>query len=94
MSTQPGPLFSAGQIVATRGAFELLERTQTDPSELLQRHLAGDWGELCPEDVRENVLSLENGYRLLSNYPVGEGRVWIITEADRSVTTLLLPEEY
>lgn len=89
-----GPLFAPGQIVATRGALELLGRTHTNPADLLRRHLAGDWGQLDQADVDENVRSLENGLRLLSNYPVGEDSVWIITEADRSVTTLLLPEEY
>lgn len=87
-------LFAAGNIVATPGAIELLERTHTNPIRLLQRHLCGDWGELCPEDVEANNQSLAEGLRVLSNYPIGEDRVWIITEADRSVTTLLLPEEY
>lgn len=86
--------FAPGRIVATPGALELLERTQTNPIRLLQRHVAGDWGELCPEDVEANNQSLVEGLRVLSNYPVAGERVWIITEADRSVTTLLLPEEY
>ena len=61
---------------------------------LLARHRSGDWGELNEQDRRENELSLEHGWRVLSSYPIGEGRVWIITEADRSYTTILLPEEY
>lgn len=64
------------------------------PSGYLARHAAGDWGELCGFDRRENERSLRHGYRVLSSYEVGEGRVWVITEADRSVTTVLLPEEY
>jgi len=66
-----------------------------DPLDFLFRHLDGDWGELSPEDIRENELSLQYGWRLLSAYTLSTGvRVWVITEADRSVTTFLLPEEY
>jgi hypothetical protein len=64
------------------------------PFELLARHATGDWGELCAFDHRQNEVALREGYRLLSSCPVGPERVWIITEADRSVTTILLPEEY
>jgi hypothetical protein len=60
----------------------------------LDRHASGDWGDLEEEDRRENELSLRNGWRIFSSYPVGGKTVWIITEADRSVTTILLPEEY
>lgn len=65
-------------------------------NELLQRHLRGDWGELDEEDVLQNRLSIEHGMRILSAYilPTTGVKVWVITEADRSVTTLLLPEEY
>jgi len=73
---------------------KLLEETGEDPYLLLVRHRSGDWGELDAHDRRENELSLKYGWRVLSSYPVEEGRVWIITEADRSYTTLLLPEEY
>ena len=73
----------------------LLEETNRSPLEFLSRHLRGDWGDLCPEDKTENELSLKYGLRLLSSYPItGRGKLWIITEADRSLTTLLLPEEY
>jgi len=89
------PLFPAGQIVATPGALALLEQANRSPLEFLARHLRGDWGDLCHEDKTENELSLKHGLRLLSSYPVTETeKLWIITEADRSVTTLLLPEEY
>jgi len=86
--------FPLGQIVATSGALRLLEETGEDPCLLLGRHRSGDGGDLDAHDRRENELSLKHGWRILSSYPVGEGRVWIITEANRSHTTILLPEEY
>ena len=89
--TAPFPL---GRILATPGALEALRGAGEDPIRYLSRHAAGDWGELDAHDRRENELALEHGRRLLSSYPVGETRVWVITEADRSVTTLLLPSEY
>ena len=62
---------------------------------LLARHLSGDWGEVCAEDAKENEFSLQHGFRLLSAYRLSDGtKIWIITEADRSATTFLLPEEY
>jgi hypothetical protein len=89
------PLFPAGQIVATPGALALLEQTHKSPLEFLSRHLRGDWGNLCQEDKTENELSLKYGFRLMSSYPIADTeKLWVITEADRSVTTLLLPEEY
>lgn len=89
------PLFPPGQIVATPGVLALLEQTSRSPMEFLSRHLRGDWGDLCEEDKAENELSLKSGYRLMSSYPITDTeKLWIITEADRSVTTLLLPEEY
>jgi hypothetical protein len=90
------PLFSAGQIVATPGALALLELANKTPVEFLSRHLRGDWGDdLCQDDKTENELSLKHGFRLLSSYKVTETeKLWIITEADRSVTTLFLPSEY
>ena len=89
------PLFPAGRLVATPGALALLEQADKSPFEFLSRHLRGDWGDLCQEDKTENELSLKYGFRLLSSYPVTETeKLWIITEADRSATTLLLPQEY
>jgi hypothetical protein len=89
------PLFPIGQIVATPGALALLEQAHKSPSEFLSRHLRGDWGNLCQEDKTENELSLKYGFRLLSSYQVTDTEtLWVITEADRSVTTLLLPAEY
>jgi len=90
------PLFSLGQIVSTPGALETLNAEGTNGLELLRRHVSGDWGDLCEEDRRENGLSVEQGCRILSAYrlPRTGVKLWIITEADRSVTTFLLPSEY
>jgi hypothetical protein len=60
----------------------------------IQRHIQGDWGEMCPEDKRENERALKNGTRLMSAYEIDGVKVWVITEADRSVTTVLFPEDY
>ena len=89
--TAPLPL---GRVLATPGALKLLVKAGGHPFELLTRHATGDWGELCAFDRRQNEMALREGYRVLSSYPVGAEHVWIITEADRSVTTILLPEEY
>jgi hypothetical protein len=83
-----------GRIVATPGALKLLSEIGAHPFDLLARHVTGDWGDLCAFDRRQNEIALRGGYRVLSSYPVGRERVWIITESDRSVTTILLPEEY
>jgi hypothetical protein len=61
---------------------------------LLERHRSGDWGDVSPEDARENEVSVRYGFRILSSYRVAGERLWVITERDRSVTTFLLPEEY
>lgn len=88
-------LFSLGRIVATPGALGTLEDAGVDPVTLVDRHAAGDWGKLAAEDWAENEFSLAKGFRLLSSYPLGNGqKVWIITEADRSYSTILLPSEY
>ena len=83
-----------GRIVATPGALQLLQETGEEPLYYLARHCTGDWGDLDNYDNKENELALKHGWRIVSSYPVGEKTVWIITEADRSVTTILLPEEY
>ena len=89
------PAFELGQIVATPGALAALKKAGQQPGEFLTRHINRDWGDLDEEDRTENEYSLEHGFRLLSAYKTNAGdRLWIITEADRSVTTLLLPEEY
>ena len=89
--TGPLPL---GKVVATPGALKLLSEMGEDPFGYIARHAAGDWGDLCAFDRRQNEIALRDGLRVFSSYPVGKERVWIITEADRSVTTMLLPEEY
>ena len=86
-------LFNPGTIVATPGAMELAEQG-IDLLIYLQRHINGDWGDLCQDDKTENNISLQNGYRLLSAYDTPRGSLWLITEADRSATTFLLPKEY
>ena len=89
------PRFPLGQIVATPGALEALTEAGERPATLLKRHLTGDWGEVDEHDRRENDRSLADGCRLLSAYTLSTGtKLWIITEADRSSTTLLLPSEY
>jgi hypothetical protein len=88
-----GPL-PLGRVVATPGALETILGAGGDPFAYIARHAMGDWGDLCAFDRRENERSLRHGYRVLSSYDVRAGRVWVITEADRSVTTILLPEEY
>jgi hypothetical protein len=81
--------------VATPGALRSLEAAGQDPIEFLSRHVVGDWGELPDEDKQENELSVEKGFRILSAYALDTGeKIWIITERDRSVTTLILPCEY
>ena len=93
--TTPKVLFPLGQTVSTPGALRALEDAHDDAGQFLTRHQAGDWGDVCYEDRKENESSLQNGWRLLSSYRTSKGvKLWVITEADRSVTTLLLPEEY
>jgi len=92
-------LFSLGQIVSTPGALEALDHAAINAMglmmDLIRRHQSGDWGNVPPGDAEENMRSVENGWRILSSYPITDDQnLWIITEADRSVTTLLLPEEY
>ena len=93
--SNPKPLFDLGQMVATPGALRALEEAEQHPIEFLARHVTGDWGDLCDEDKAENELSVDQGFRILSSYELQTGdKVWVITEADRSATTILLPEEY
>ncbi len=87
--------FHLGQIVATPAALEAIAESGQSPSDFLSRHAQGDWGSVSPGDSRLNDEALIDGTRLLSAYATLNGvRIWIITEADRSSTTLLLPEEY
>jgi hypothetical protein len=95
------PLFATGQIVGTPAALDAT--TWHYRLECLSRHVAGDWGNCCDEDKATNDEAVKAGFRILSAYPLdpakpckgwGENTLWIITEADRSVTTFLLPSEY
>jgi invasion protein IalB len=86
------PRFPLGQVVATPGALAALQAAGLLPFALLYRHQAGDWGDLCEEDKAENELSVAQGFRILSAYTLTTGiKIWLITESDRSVTTVLLP---
>ncbi len=89
------PRFPPGQIVATPAALLAFERTSENMAAYLNRHSHGDWGDVDEQDRAENEYSLQHGLRLLSAYRLMDGtRVWIITESDRSVTTVLLPSDY
>jgi hypothetical protein len=88
------PLFRLGRLVATRGAIALMETARIDPLELLRRHQSGDWGDLDEEDRRENDYAVSRFLRIFSAYGTSPNRLWVITEADRSMTTILRPDEY
>jgi len=97
----PVRLFELGTVLATPGA--LAATTHEQRLECLGRHISGDWGVVCAEDRKANFEALFCDLRILSAYPIdptrpsrgfGENTLWIITEADRSVTTFLLPSEY
>jgi len=88
-------MFELGKLVATPGALDALRRNQQTPLEFIQRHIRHDWGDLDEHDKHENDYSVKHGLRILSSYALQDGtRIWIITEADRSCTTILLPFEY
>jgi hypothetical protein len=86
------PRFPLGQLVITANALERLTPAEIEKG--VSRHASGDWGDLVPDDVESNEEGLIRGERLLSAYGMGDRRFWIITESDRSVTTILLPEDY
>jgi hypothetical protein len=93
----PNAKFPLGQVVSTAGALQACSPQYL--SECLLRHVQGGWGVVGADDAAENELSLKEGFRLLSAYPIdpadpSKGNIWIITEADRSATTFLLPNEY
>lgn len=94
-SSRPWPLFPPNQIMSTPGALAALRQHHCLPHSLLLRHLSGDWGQVALEGAARNDQALVNDERLLSSYEIAAGVVvWVITEWDRSVTTLLLPVEY
>lgn len=87
--------FPLGNVVATPGALAALEEADVLPLLLLGRHLYCDWGDVCKEDWESNDAALLNGSRLFSSYHLDGGfKIWVITEWDRSATTILLPDEY
>lgn len=95
------PLFELGQVVGTPGALEAIQRNQESPKHsvdvtpFLDRHITGDWGDVCDEDKEANNQALKDGDRIFSAYTLSDDtKIWIITEADRSSTCVLLPEEY
>ena len=88
-------LFELGKIALTQGIVDLPAFASIDTVKaLLNRHSSGDWGDMDPEDCRANTMALKYGYRLMSAYTIDDQKIWVITESDRSVTTLLLPDEY
>ncbi len=86
--------FRYGQLVATPGAIAFCEEHWINMISLVRRHLSGDWGQLCDHDKKANEQALIDETRLLSSYEFPQGKIWIITEADRSSTCVLLPSEY
>ncbi len=90
-----GSRFRLGCLLATPAALATLKAADVPAVSLVLRHMRGDWGELCQEDRQQNEMALHAGMRVLSNYVLSTGkRVWVITEADRSATTVLLPDDY
>lgn len=80
--------------MATPGALSAIEKSGQQPGEFLARHVSGNWGNVPPEDIKENELSLQHGFRLLNAYHTSvRDKLWVITEANRSSTCILLPEE-
>ena len=91
---KPKTRFPLGQVLTTPGALEAFRQAEQEPLEFLKRHQVGDWGGVSPEDDRENEISLRPGFRLLSTFQLGTGvKIWVISERDRSATTILLPSE-
>jgi glycine cleavage system aminomethyltransferase T len=95
LQTAQAARFNPGQVVATPAALDALEATGQNAAHFLARHLRGDWGELDEPDTQANNHALTNRGRLLSAYTLRDGtKIWIITEADRSSTCVLLPSDY
>jgi hypothetical protein len=89
------PLFPLGQCVATPGALSALEEAGQSPAVFLDRHVHGDWGEIDPADKGMNEQALKDDARIFSVYHTSKGvKLWVITEADRASTCILLPDEY
>lgn len=93
--SDPRSRFALGQVVATPGALAALAEAGVAPATLLARHQTGDWGDVCEEDAAENELALGRHLRIFSVYRLSDAlTLWVITEADRSATTILLPADY
>ena len=87
--------FELGAVVATPGALAVIGNAGQVPTDFLKRHAKGDWGDLDAHDKEQNEIALRDGSRLLSSYQTFKSEtIWVITEADRSSTCLLLPDEY
>jgi len=86
--------FHLGRVVATNGAIEVIERVGDVVDDILTRHMTGDWGSICEEDSEQNELAVKHNLRIMSVYQFGDDTLWVITEADRSATTILRPDEY
>lgn len=94
-SPDTSPPFRAGLLVMTRSVQALAAQGRLEPSQYLRRHLSGDWGDIGQNDRDANARAIVNGERILSSYKISDDlKLWIITEADRSATTLLLPDDY
>ena len=87
-------LFELGQVVITRAAMAFCDDNEVHPVDLVRRHSGGDWGDLTPDDVEANVGAIRHDLRIFSSYKFPSGKVWVITEADRSSTCVLLPDDY
>ncbi|MFN7573416.1 MAG: hypothetical protein ACK5TK_18565 [Betaproteobacteria bacterium] len=88
-------LFTPGRLLATPAALECLTAAGRTPFEFVRRHIAGDWSEMSAEDMAANSRAVADGSRVFSSYGLPDGaRVWVITEADRGQTTVLLPSDY
>ncbi len=95
LNEQSSVLFPLGEVYLTIGAREALEESNQTPNEFLAKHQSGNYGDICKDDWDENDLSLKEGFRILSSYKTSKDvKLWLITEADRSSSCLLLPEEY
>jgi len=89
------PRFELGHLVATPNALRAMREAGNAASEFLRRHAVGDWGDLDGHDEKQNAIALREGGRLVSSYQTRKGEtLWVITEADRSATTILLPSDY
>lgn len=98
---QTRPKFPLGRLLATPAALRTLQQNGIQPSSLLNRHVSGDWGDVHPSDAAANDRAVQTGQRIISSYVVGQDArggnrqvIWLLTEADRATTTILLPGEY